>query len=123
VTPTPESWNVVLAFSLAEDAETRLEQINRWLTENGRPALRRMAAPRVVPMFGAMLRGLSVSAFLDLLADLPWRRSECVQLLLREPGEGRWAVINVEQAYDPTPGSPRPARARTSGRDDAGTSP
>ena len=44
------------------------------------------------------MRDLRMRVLLDFLAGMPWVSPEDVQVLVREPGDIRWAVIPLECA-------------------------
>jgi hypothetical protein len=90
-------WYVLLTFSAEEDAPGRTAEVDAWLAGRGLPGLTRVEA-RALPDDGVLLAGggvpeFPVGAFLAMLGGIAWRRPERVQLLVREPGDDRWAVV------------------------------
>lgn len=94
---TGEPWYLLLAFPPGEAAPERLAELDHWLARRGQRALRRVDFGPVAPdgalVFGTSMRDLRIRDLLDLLEGMPWVARDDVQVLVREPGEVRWAVI------------------------------
>jgi len=94
---TGEPWYLLLALPPGEAAPERLAELDHWLARRGQRALRRVDFGPVAPdgalVFGTSMRDLQMRVLLDFLAGMPWAAPEDVQVLVREPGEIRWAVV------------------------------
>ena len=96
-----EHWYLLLAFSHEEDTSERLTELDHWLSRRGQRRLRRVDFGVDVPagedagalVFGGAVRSLELRRLLDLLAEMPWSAPDDVQLMVREPGDVRWAVV------------------------------
>ena len=92
-----DPWYLLLAFPPGEAAPERLAELDHWLARRGQRALRRVdfgpVAPDGAHVFSTAMRDLRIRDLLDFLEGLPWAAREDVQLLIREPGEVRWAVV------------------------------
>jgi len=94
---TGDPWYLLLAFPPGEAAPERLAELDHWLARRGQRALRRVdfgpVAPDGAHVFSTAMRDLRIRDLLDLLEGMPWAAREDVQVLIREPGEVRWAVV------------------------------
>jgi hypothetical protein len=92
-----EVTNVLVAFSIMEDAAARLAEIDAWLdaheplpfrsvweNESCCGGSKRMEAP----LYAAASNYFPLSAFLEFMRTLSWDDPENVQLVLRAPQEG-----------------------------------
>lgn len=90
-------WYLLLTFSAEEDALGRTAELDAWLAGRRLPALTPVEAGAfagdAVLLAGGGVPDFPVRDFLGTLGDLGWLRPERVQLLVREPGDDRWAAV------------------------------
>ena len=90
-------WYLLLTFSAEEDAPGRTAELDAWLAGRRLPALTPVEAAALagdgVLLAGGGVPDFPVRDFLGMLGGVGWRRPECVQLLVREPGDDRWAAV------------------------------
>jgi hypothetical protein len=99
-----EVTNVLLAFSISEDADARLAEIDAflddheqlpfasvWTTDAAVGGGKRMDAP----LYAGAFNGFHVRRFVAFLRALPWADPEQVQVMVRAPREDGWQLIAV----------------------------
>ena len=90
-------WYLLLMFSAEEDAAGRTADLDAWLAGRHLPALTPLDAGPLtgdsVLLAGGGVPGFPVRDFLAMLGGVRWRHPERVQLLVREPGDDRWAAV------------------------------
>jgi hypothetical protein len=99
-----EVTNVLLAFSILEDAASRIADVNTWLNEVEQLPLagvwecdaavgggKRMEAP----LYAGAFNYFDLSKFLVCLRSIGWGQPDEVQVMVRAHGDDRWRVIDA----------------------------
>jgi hypothetical protein len=102
--PVSEVTNVLLAFSILEDAEARIADVNAWLSEVEQLPLasvwecdaavgggKRMEAP----LYAGAFNYFDLSEFLAYLRTVGWSQPNELQVMVRAHGDDRWRIIDA----------------------------
>jgi hypothetical protein len=99
-----EVTNVLLAFSILEDADARIAEVNAWLDEVEQLPLgsvwdsdsavgggKRMDAP----LYAGAFNYFDLPGFLAFLRTVAWSQPSDVQVIVRAHDEDRWRAIDA----------------------------
>jgi hypothetical protein len=99
-----EVTNVLLAFSILEDADARLEEVNGWLAEAEQLPLRDIwrtegaigGGKRIeTPLYAGAYNGFDLAGFLGFLRTVVWSQPGEVQVIVHGQHDTRWRVIDA----------------------------
>ena len=99
-----EVTNVLLAFSILEDADARVRDVNGWLDEAGQLPLRSVWQTEAAvgggkrmetPLYAGAFNGLDLSGFLAFLRTLVWSKPDEVQVLVHGQHDTQWRLIDA----------------------------
>jgi hypothetical protein len=97
-----EVTNVLLAFSILENDDARIAEVNAWLEANCGHALTTVWGNRdcygggkamEAPLYAAAINDLPLTEFLAHLRTVQWKEPDCVQLILHGQHDDRWRII------------------------------
>ena len=99
-----EVTSVLLAFSILEDADARLQEVNGWLAEADQLPLgdvwrtdgaigggKRMESP----LYAGAYDGFDLAGFLGFLRTVVWSQPDQVQVIVHGQHDTRWRVIDA----------------------------
>lgn len=99
-----EVSNLLLAFSILEDANARIAEVNEWLESHECAALKSVwdnrdcygGGKRVeAPLYAGAINYLPLNDLLAFLRTVQWKEPDCVQLILQAQHDDRWRIITA----------------------------
>ena len=97
-----EVTNLLLAFSILEDSDARVADVDGWLVGNEQLALKSVwengeccgGSKRTdAPLYAGAFNYLPLREFLAFLRTVRWSQPDEVQVILRGPSETEWRVV------------------------------
>ena len=97
-----EITNLLLAFSILEDTDARVADVDGWLVRNEQRPLKSVwengeccGGPKRMdaPLYAGAFNYLPLREFLVFLRTLQWSQPDEVQVILRGPSETGWRVV------------------------------
>lgn len=96
--------NVLLAFSVLEDADERAREVNGWLGNREQPALGNVWRTETAvgggkrmetPLYAGAFNGFDLPAFFAYLRTVAWSKPEEVQVTVHGQHDTRWRIIDA----------------------------
>lgn len=96
--------NLLVSFSILEDDDARLEDLNRWLDGEQHPPLVNFWRMREcyggskhmeAPLLAGAFNHFEMIPFIAFLRTVRWEWPDEVQVLVRAPDESTWHVIDA----------------------------